>query len=454
MTCALIADLLPAYLDRELRGAEAQMVGNHLAGCAACRAVLLEWTALDGRVAMLRLSLPADDIATDVMRRIAAQPRRQSGEAATWVRRSVLAAASLALVVLAILAASFSFAPGGRFGGQPASAGRVYILRQEPAGALAALDEATLSEVWSLPIGAVPHGAIVGRDGRWMYVVAGLPDVEPSDQGRLAQTGVWVVDLVKQQVVDVIAVGYALWDVAAGPKQGQVFVTHQPTGRYVHAPSPGPDMQSARRLPGQVLRVDVAKRQSTPLADLLPLPRALVVSPDGRQAYALSHDPVDYDESVVTVVDLTSRRVVKTIPLPGTEALAMAPDGRRVYVASLSEPYIWVIDCRSLDVTAYRVDGLAPGAAVRGLAVSADSSLLALALEDADNSLVVLTTRTMTSALAVATPAGYQAVAFSADQQRLYAASTTGRLDVFSLSQGISVSSVEGVGRVREIIIP
>jgi len=457
MICHEAGDLLPAYLDHELTGPTLHLLEEHLAGCAACRTEIARQSALDARVAILRSSVPSAGIIAGVMRRVAGEPVARRSFGSLMQRLSYLAA--LAVILIVAVASAFALLPGRRAGSPPAASNpaRLYLLRHEPVGSLLVLDAATLSPVSIIPLGANPTGLSVAPDGQRIYVSGGLGDVTVTEQSGLAMAGVWVLDGRAMTVTDSIPVGYAVWDVARGASAVQLLLTLQPTGRYLRTEGAGPDLQLPGRPAGQLLSLDTASRKTAVLADLGALPRALVTTPDGKLAFAISHDAVAYEDTTLTIVDIPARRTLATIAVPNSEALAVAPNGQRVFVAPVSEPYIHVIERSNLmETVSYRLAGLPGGAEVRQIAVSADGLLLALALagnNGADGGLVILDTRRFDTLLALPVPGGYGAVAFAPDRKTVYAATPGGRLDVIESPGGRLVKSVEGVSNVWRIVV-
>lgn len=187
------------------------------------------------------------------------------------------------------------------------------------------------------------------------------------------------------------------------------------------------------------------------MADLGPLPRGLVATPDGKLVYAISHDVVDYDETTVWLVDVAAKRTLKTLALPGTEAITIAPDGGRAFVASTSEPYIWGIDRQKQEPVAYRVAGLAPGSTARSLAVSRDGLMLAVAFTGQPGGLLMLDASRLDTLLVLPLAEGYQAVTFGPGHS-VYAATPAGRLDIVQWPGGQIVGSADGMGNIKQML--
>lgn len=485
MTCSEAYDLIILYLDHELDGRRSQALQQHLAGCAACRADFQTQAALDARVQTLQDSVPPAGIAAQVMERLARQraattpfaavPARRRAEAHTsapalpWTpgkrqaapapRRLSPAAPLLAglLVVIVVATAVLAALPAFRPGAAPAATGdRLYALRSEPQGALLALDARTLQVLGETPLGAYPRGLLIGPDGR-ASVAAGLPGVAADEDGHPASSGVWIIDRKTLQVADIVPIGYAVWDLVAGPQRGQILLTHQPTGRYLHTPAGPAIPDAAPRRPGQLVRLDTATNKLTLLAEVGDLPRGLALAAGGRLAYIVSHDAALYDETTVAAIDVQTRVIQAILPMPGYEAIAVAADGKRVFVAAAAEPYLQVIDTATQTTQSYRMSDVQPGMAIGDIAVSPAGKRLALALsagQGKSGALLVLDAQTLQTLLVLPAPAGagYRAAAFSSDGSRLYGATTSGSVYTFAQPSGQQAAHIDGVGQATDLV--
>ncbi|MBO4832344.1 MAG: zf-HC2 domain-containing protein [Oscillospiraceae bacterium] len=107
--CEKYFDLISAYIDGELTASEEAELQTHLASCSHCRAV---YDALAGLSGELRSDLeePPEDLAANVMSAVRAQcgyplagaAKEQKKRRTVIFRRTALAAACVALVILAV----------------------------------------------------------------------------------------------------------------------------------------------------------------------------------------------------------------------------------------------------------------------------------------------------------------------------------------------------------------
>jgi YVTN family beta-propeller protein len=96
-----------------------------------------------------------------------------------------------------------------------------------------------------------------------------------------------------------------------------------------------------------------------------------------------------FKDDAVAVIDTTSNRVIRTIPVPrGPHGLVMTPDGRKVYVSSDGATTVSVIDTTSDQV----VSSIDVGPNPHGLAISPDGRKLLVMAFGANQAMVIDTT--------------------------------------------------------------
>ncbi|NJD61297.1 MAG: hypothetical protein FIA93_01080 [Deltaproteobacteria bacterium] len=89
-----------------------------------------------------------------------------------------------------------------------------------------------------------------------------------------------------------------------------------------------------------------------------------------------------FKENAVAVIDASTTRVLRTLPIPpGPHGLVITPDGRKVYVSSAGASTVSVIDTSSDRVST----GIEVGKAPHGLSISNDGSVVLAAVFGADS---------------------------------------------------------------------
>ncbi|MGE5753999.1 MAG: cytochrome D1 domain-containing protein [Deltaproteobacteria bacterium] len=104
--------------------------------------------------------------------------------------------------------------------------------------------------------------------------------------------------------------------------------------------------------------------------------RSATAAPAGKVYVGL------FKENAVAVIDASSNRVLRTIPIPpGPHGLVITPDGRKVYVSSDGASTVSVIDTSSDRI----VNSIEVGKAPHGLSISQDGSIVLAAAFGADS---------------------------------------------------------------------
>lgn len=123
----------------------------------------------------------------------------------------------------------------------------------------------------------------------------------------------------------------------------------------------------------------------------------LIITPDGRKLYAIAHE-----EGFVTVIDLRTLEVTRTIMLPQpANHQVMAPDGDRVYIAAKPpDGQVMVLDTRSDRI----VETIRTDVPTFGVAASPDRKKLFLAMGYAGLQVIDMETRRVRSIAPSACP--------------------------------------------------
>ena len=245
----------------------------------------------------------------------------------------------------------------------------------------------------TIRVGAEPEGVAVSPDGRTLYVanqgsrVLSVVDaasrrvssvrlrntprfVATSGDGRLVYvsmyeddksgSGVAVVDAARHKVVRYVTTGTQPYTLAVGP-DGRLWVPIH-SRRRVEIYTAG-----GRRPAGRVV--------------VPPNPHAVAFSADRRRAFT-----ADHEASVVSIIDMRTDRVLKSIPVSrAPHSVAVSPNGRTVLVAGYEADAANLIDA----VTLRRSGPFRVGRKPQSVAFAADG-MHAYVVNEGDDTVSVL----------------------------------------------------------------
>jgi hypothetical protein len=199
---------LSAYLDGDLAEPRRRELEAHLAGCADCRAVLVELREVVNQARALTDAPPAEDLWPAIAARIrtARDPAVASSTEAPFtarpaaIRRGLLdwlgrrltftvpqaVAAAAALIIVAAAAVWLALGPGPMGRRSPAEGGSTAVSGPERGAGLAAGEG-------SLPISAASATTALA-DQRYDATIAELQRILAQDRGRLDSTTVRVIE--------------------------------------------------------------------------------------------------------------------------------------------------------------------------------------------------------------------------------------------------------------------
>jgi YVTN family beta-propeller protein len=212
----------------------------------------------------------------------------------------------------------------------PPAAGHAYVPDYK-AGLITVLDTTRGVPVSDIPVGAVPFGAAVTRDGRRLVVSHRTGEVS-------------IVDLASGTVSATFQAPGDHWDVGVSPDGGRAYLTDRGSGT-----------------------VTVLDLRSGAVVATVPTTRApgdspveIAMSPDGSRAYATNRG-----NGTVAVIDTESNAVVATVPVQGgPNGVAVTPDGSRVFVTNEGSGTVSVISTQADQVVDTIGVGQAPITAV------------------------------------------------------------------------------------------
>ena len=187
------------------------------------------------------------------------------------------------------------------------------------------IDTETAKVIGTIPVAAGPHGMAITRDGRTVYV---------SGDGS---SSLDVIDTTVDKVVKTIEVGKTPNGIALTPDNRVLLVTVYDENRVVF--------------------IDTAT-QSVIGAIPVPKPHTVAISPDGKFAYVTVQDPGHFG---LAVVDLTSRRMLRTVALDKTPRDGeFSYDGRMFYFTQAGISAVQVLDPASEKIVAQIPTGVSP----------------------------------------------------------------------------------------------
>jgi amicyanin len=187
------------------------------------------------------------------------------------------------------------------------------------------LDTAAGKIVATIPVAQGPHGMAISSDGRTVFVAGD------------GSSSLSVIDTAADRVVKTIEVGKSPNGLALTPDGKLLLVTVYGEDRIAFLDA---TTQAA------VGAVAVAK------------PHTVSISPDGKLAYVTSQEPGHF---ALVMVDLSTRSVVRSVPLPKTPRDAeFGFDGKAFYFTQAGVSAIEVLDPASDKVVAEIPTGVSP----------------------------------------------------------------------------------------------
>src|SRR5215468_11622755 len=179
--------------------------------------------------------------------------------------------------------------------------------------------------VATIPVAAGPHGMAITLDGRTVYVTGD------------GSSSVDVIDTTTDTVVKTIPVGKAPNGVALTPDNRWLLVTVYDDNRLAF----------------------IETTTQTVVATVeVPKPHTVAISPDGRRAIVTVQEPGHFG---LAFIDLTTRRVVQTLPLEKTPRDGeFGSDGKAFYFTQAGVSAVQVLDPASDKIIAEIPTGVSP----------------------------------------------------------------------------------------------
>ena len=180
---------------------------------------------------------------------------------------------------------------------------RVYFTRTCSTGVDVLVLDADMRPCGSVNVASYPGAAAAGlrvsANGRWLYVAVRQPS---GDTITVLDRGL--------NIIDVIAVGASITDLAASPDGGRLYVATADSdgrGRVDEVDARTHVVRSSRAVQGRLVQ--------------------LMVSRDGRRVYLVSED------AVLVVCAYTNEVLARVAGIVDPSCAAESPDGSRLYIA-------------------------------------------------------------------------------------------------------------------------
>ena len=187
------------------------------------------------------------------------------------------------------------------------------------------VDTASAKVVATIPVAQGPHGMVMSRDGRTVYVTGD------------GSSSMSVIDTSTDKVVKTVEVGKS--------PNGLSFT---PDGKLLLVTVYGED---------KIDFIDPATQAITGTV-AVPKPHTVSVSPDGKLAYITSQEPGHFG---LAVLDLATRAIVRTLPLPKTPRDAeFGHDGKAFYFTEAGVSALQVLDPATDKIVAEIPTGVSP----------------------------------------------------------------------------------------------
>jgi amicyanin len=187
------------------------------------------------------------------------------------------------------------------------------------------IDTGTSKVVATIPVATGPHGMAITQDGRTVFVAGD------------GSSSLSVIDTASDKVTKTVEVG-----------QSPNGISLTPDGKLLLVTVYGDD---------KILFLD-ATTQATLGSVAVPKPHTVSVGPDGKSAYVTSQEPGHF---ALVVVDMATRTVVRTLPLPKTPRDAeFGHDGQAFYFTEAGVSAIEVLDPATDKIAAEIPTGVSP----------------------------------------------------------------------------------------------
>jgi YVTN family beta-propeller protein len=234
------------------------------------------------------------------------------------------ATGAIRLIVVVLMMVAAVVAPMATTAPAAGAAPKAYIGLFKD-NAVAVLDTGTNTVLTTIPIPTGPHGLVITPDGRWVYA---------SSDG---DSKVSVIDTQTDKVTATIEVGKTPHGLA---------ITKD--GRWV---------LSAVFGTGMVAFIDTTTNQVAGQAAVAN-PHNIAISPDGTMAYVASQAP---NAAALAILDLGKKAVTGSVPLDKVpRALDMSPDGKQLFFTLAGSDSVQVLDTATNKITTQIAVGASP----------------------------------------------------------------------------------------------
>ncbi len=194
---------------------------------------------------------------------------------------------------------------------------KVLYIAEATANQVAVFDIASGKVVKTISVSENPVGLDISADGSKLYVTSAVAD------GK-----VQIIDVQEGSVTGSIAVGHT-----------PVAVVKSKNGKALYV---------CNQFNNNIGVVDLSSKKQVAAIDVVREPVAAALTSDGKILLVVNHLPAgpangDYVASVISVIDTTSKKLIKNIELPNgstnVRGISISPDGKNAYVTHVLARY-------------------------------------------------------------------------------------------------------------------
>lgn len=288
-------------------------------------------------------------------------------------------------------------------------------------GTVSVIDNTTNTVVATIPVGIFPSGVAITPNGARVYVTNIFNSIS-------------VIEAATNSVIATIPSGQLPTGIAITPDGTRAYVVNQfVTDQGKNTVSVIDTMSNSI-----VAAISVGLGASE-----------IAITPDGARAYVPNQQ-----DSIITVIDIATNKVVTTIPLAGTAGIAITPNGTQAYVTSPGSATVSVIDIATNSVVA--TISLGTNQNPFGVAITPDGTSAYVTISFPNDFVTVIDTATNTVVSNIPVGLAPNGIAFTTDGSLAYVANE-GSASVSAIdtaANAVVATIAVGAGPVAVAITP